>query len=348
MHWFSSNAMIDFGAQALAAVGIPNDTAELTARSLVVADRRGTHSHGMLRLPLYLAAIRQGGIAARPAMRWVAESGATALLDADAALGQLAMQTAIEKASEIARANGAAVVAVQGSSHYGAGAFWAEQLTAQGFLAIVTSTTGPVVAPFGGVSKVFGTNPLTMAAPARTGESLMTDLATSTGAYGKVIAARDAGTQIPEGWAVGPDGAPTTDPLQAMAGAMSPFGGHKGSAVAAAVEAFSAVLGSGTFAFETEDIWDNPASRMNIGHLIIAIDTAAFTGREAAEKRTEELLGAIRNSGPQGGRVRAPGDPERESLADAAGDVALTPSVLAGLRAVATELGLALPGEVSR
>ena len=344
MTWYDSAAMTAFGASALAAVGVPGPEASLTARSLVVADQRGTHSHGLLRLPLYVSAIEQGGIKTHPDLRWVRQDGATGLLDADAALGQVAMQAAVERAAEVAVTCGAAVIAVQGSSHYGAGSFWAEQLTDQGFLAMVTSTTGPVVAPYGGSEKIFGTNPLTLAVPASDGEALLADLATSTGAYGKVIAAKNAGEQIPAGWAVGPNGAPTTDPEAAMAGALTPFGGHKGSAVAGALEAFSAVLGRGTFAFETEDIWSNPASRMNIGHLLIAIDPGFFRGRAWTEERTAALLAAIRGSATGAAEALAPGDPERNRAAESGSRVALTESVVAGLAALAERLTLPLPG----
>lgn len=337
---FPNTALITFTSAALEAVGIDQADAQLTARSLVTANQRGTHSHGVLRLPLYIAAIEQGGINNRPEMRWVAEKGATALLDADGGLGQVAAQAAVERVAILARQFGAGVVAVQGSSHFGAGSFWATQLTEQGFLAIVTSTTGPVVAPFGSGEKLLGTNPLTLAAPASGDDELMADLATSTGAYGKVIAARNAGTEIPDGWAVDATGEPTRDPAAAMLGALTPFGGYKGSAISSALEAFSVVLGSGTFAFETEDIWDNPGSRMNIGHLVIAIDTNAFAGREAAEARTATLLSRIRSSGTE---AVAPGDPERRSQAAHGESVDLTQSDLAGLAALAERLDLPLP-----
>lgn len=343
MTWFDSEQLVTFGADALQKVGIREVAARLTAHSLVVADQRGTFSHGMLRLPLYVAAIEQGGINADPQMHWVSERGATALLDADAGLGQLAMREAVERVCRLTDEYGVGVVAVQGSSHFGAGSYWAKQLTDLGYLAFVTSTTGPTVAPFGGAEKVLGTNPLTLGAPASGDEELMVDLATSTGAYGKVIAARNAGTEIPDGWAVDAYGQPTRDPQAAMAGALTPFGGHKGSAVASAVEAFSVILGSATYAFETEDIWSNPGSRMNIGHLIVAINSDFFAGRDATEMRTATLLARIRGSAGDAASALAPGDPEREHQHSAGDLVELKPSDVEGLRALAERLDLLLP-----
>lgn len=307
---YSTHDLVRFSSEALQTVGVPAADADLTAESLVEADVRGINSHGLLRLPLYISAIEQGGINPRPNMRWLKDTGSTALLDADGALGQVSMRAATDYARENAPDRGVAAVAVQNSSHYGAGIFWSDLMAAQGFIAILTSTTGPTVAPYGGVAKVFGTNPLTIAAPSADGHPLTADMATSTGAYGKVIAAKNEGTAIPEGWAVDAQGNPTTDPLEAMAGALIPFGGHKGSAISALLEAVAASLGTGTFAHETEDIWSNPGSRMNTGHLLIALDTEAFTGRRHTEERVSRLQGRIRESGVSGAAVFAPGDIE--------------------------------------
>jgi LDH2 family malate/lactate/ureidoglycolate dehydrogenase len=346
MTWFSGEEMEAFGAMALQAVGVDPSGARLTSRSLVVADQRGTHSHGLLRLPLYVSAIEEGGINADPEMTWSAQQGAVALLDADAGLGQVAMQLATDRVIRIAGEYGVGAVAVQSSSHYGAAAFWSKQLTNLGLLGIVTSTTGPTVAPYGGSVKVLGTNPLTMASPGRNNEELVADLATSAGAYGKVIAARNAGEEIPSGWAVDPEGNPTTDPELAMLGALAPFGGHKGSAISSAVEAFSSVLGQGTFAFETEDIWSNPSSRMNIGHLIVAIDPDFFSGRNYARQRTTEFVSTIRSSGGRTGQALAPGDPERQSEQEAGSRVDVMPADVEALKTLAEKLRLEFPTPV--
>lgn len=300
----------DFATRVLGRVGVPTPDAKVTALSLVGAEQQGTSSHGLLRLPLYVSAIESGGINRLPRMKWIADTGSSALLDADGALGQVAMASAVDYAMTHTAAGGVCAVAVQNSSHYGTGAFWADQLSSVGFIAFLTSTTGPVVAPFGGESKFFGTNPLTIGAPSSGGHPLTADLATSTGAYGKVIAARNEGTTLPEGWAIDASGRPTTDPLEAMAGALTPFGGHKGSAVSALLEAIAASLGTASFAHETEDMWNNPGSRMNTGHLLITIDSNAFTGRAHTEARIEALQERIRASSRAGREVLAPGDPE--------------------------------------
>src|SRR5680860_973002 len=140
----------DFAARALCRVGVPAPDAEVTALSLVGADQQGTASHGLLRLPLYVSASESGGINSLPDMTWIADTGSSALLDADGALGQVAMARAVDYALTHTAERGVCAVAVQNSSHYGTGAFWVDQLSASGFIGFLTSTTGPAVAPFGG------------------------------------------------------------------------------------------------------------------------------------------------------------------------------------------------------
>lgn len=340
---FSAADLRQLAAAVLEARGVPQADADLTARSLVQADQRGIYSHGLLRLPLYSEALRLGGINPTPAMKLSSNRDAVAVLDADAALGQVAMQAAVDRVLAVGREHGIAAVAIHNSSHYGAGAFWSDQLAAAGFLSFITSSTGPVVAPHGGLEKVLGTNPLTLGAPSSNGWPLTADLATSNGAYGKVIAAKNEGKQLPEGWAVDAEGNPTTDPEAAANGSMIPFGNHKGSAVAVLLEAFAASLTDATYAFETVDIWSNPASRMNNGHLVIGIDTAAFAGRSHTEARVADLQERVRHSGPAGRDVQAPGDPEHAREAEAASAVLLPASTADQLRQLAHELSLPSP-----
>lgn len=340
---FEPAALTGFGAAALAAVGVPEADADLTARSLVAADARGIHSHGLLRLPLYVEAIRAGGINATPALTWSGQADAVAVLDADGALGQVAMSAAVDRVVGLARGHGVGAVAVRNSTHYGAGAYWSDRLVAEGMIGIVSSTTGPTVTPFGGSEKLLGTNPLTVAAPSADAVPLTLDMATSNGAYGKVVAARNEGTSIPADWAVDAEGRPTTDPAAALAGALLPFGGVKGSGLAVLLEALSASLTDAAFAFETEDIWVNRASRMNTGHLVLALDTGAFTGRDHTERRVAHLQERVRGSAGPGRSALAPGDVERAAAARHQALVPLAPTTVDLLDELARSLGLTLP-----
>lgn len=340
---FSVIALQTFAAAALETQGVPHRDAELTARSLVEADRRGITSHGLLRLPLYVSALRAGGIAPRPQMRIEESGAAAATLDGGAGLGQVVMQSAVDWTRDHVTKNGVTAIAVHNSSHYGAGQFWTDQLAADGIIGILTSSTGPVTAPYGGTKTVLGTNPLTIALP--TGEDPLTvDMATSAGALGKVMAAKQAGQAIPDGWAVDTTGRPTTNPDDAISGALLPFGGHKGSGLSVLLEGLSAALTPATFAFDTEDIWERPESQMNNGHLLIALDTRAFAGRATTEQKARALVDAVRGAGDG---VVAPGEKEYALDRQNAEHVELGEGLFADLRALADDLDLEHPAPMT-
>lgn len=313
-----------FAQDILVAAGAQPDHASITAENLIFADRSGIASHGLLRLPLYAQAASHGGINVAPMMRWLHKSPGGGLLDADSAFGQVAMQEATTVAMELLADSASAVIGVQSSSHFGAGAFWSNMLARRGYIAIITSTTGAAVAPFGGSKKVLGTNPLSIAVPTdEIQQPLSLDMATSTGAYGKIVAARNAGTTVPTGWAVDAKGQPTVDPIEALNGALTPFGGHKGSGLAVTLEALSACLGDASYAYQTEDIWDNPSSRMNVGHTLIGINPEYFGGIENTRVRTHQLQTAVRATGNS---VYAPGDIESSVRETTKNDISVSRS----------------------
>src|SRR5690606_18190388 len=115
---------------ALESVGVPTNDAILVADSLIAADRRGIYSHGLIRLPLYIRALQEGGMNPTPDLTWRPGHAATAVLDADSALGQVAMNAATTRAIELSHQYGIAAVSVQNSTHYGAGNYWSDRLTA--------------------------------------------------------------------------------------------------------------------------------------------------------------------------------------------------------------------------
>lgn len=335
-----------FARTTLANAGASEADAELVARSLVDADRAGIFSHGLLRLPLYMRTIEAGGIDVTSRPRVLRERAAVTVLDADSTFGQVAMQKAVDIAAAAAAFHGMAAVAVQGSTHFGAGRFWMEQLAAQGLAGILTSTTGPVAAPFGGAQPLLGTNPLTIGLPSAGPSPLIADLATTAGAYGKIVAAAQEGQTIPDGWAVDASGAETTDPGAALdGGALLPFGGHKGSGISVLIEGLSAALSTAAFAFNTVDIWQDPSSRMNTGHLLLALDTSAFGDREQISRKVEQLQQEIRSSNPSAAVV-APGDLEHAKLQDSAHTVELSASTVAQLRELGAARGTQFPAPI--
>lgn len=340
---FAAEDLQVLATSLLVRTGVPLDTADLVARSLLAADRAGIFSHGLIRLPLYLNVVESDGIDPISRPKIVRQFGGVTVLDGAGAFGQVVMQQAVEIAAETARAHGIASVAIQASSHFGAGRFWTDQLAEQGIAAVLTSTTGPVATPFGGSQPVLGTNPLTMSLPSAGPSALVTDLATTAGAYGKVVAARQAGTSIPEGWGVDAAARPTTDPAAVLdGGALLPFGGHKGSGISVLLEGLSAALTSASFASRTVDIWQDPSSRMNTGHLLIALDLAAFGDVEEIRGKVAQLQDEVRASHPDA-PVLSPGDLEHARFRENADSLEIAPSTLEELRTLAARHDLPFP-----
>src|SRR5699024_7892787 len=166
---------------------------------------------------------------------------------------------------------------------------------------------------------------------------------TTAGAYGKVVAAHQEGQTIPADWAVDATGEGTIDPGVVLdGGALLPFGGHKGSGVAVLIEGLSAALSSAAFAFRTVDIWQDPSSQMNTGHLLLALDIAAFGDPDQVRRKVEELQQEVRASHPAA-EVTAPGDLESSRLRAAARGLELAPATLAQLRELAAVRGAQFP-----
>ncbi|GAA3726846.1 L-2-hydroxycarboxylate dehydrogenase (NAD+) [Spinactinospora alkalitolerans] len=337
----AASALLRASSEIFCAIGVPEADSRLIAVSLVEADRRGTHSHGVMRLPLYIRAVQTGGIVPDAPMRWTRGHGATAVLDAADGFGQVAMAHAVDKARDLVREHATALVAVRGSSHYGAGAYWASQLAREGLMALLASTTGASVTPFGGAEKLLGTNPLTIAFPTGGDDPVVLDMATSAGAYGRIVEAGKEGHEIPEGWAVDADGVPTTDPTAALAGALLPFGGHKGSGLATLLELLAGPLAGGRMAAETTDMWADPSVPMGTGHLLWVVDPAGVHGNAAAVSRAAAFQQRLRDVTPARAvrEVLSPGDVEHRNAARNADRVPLPASVLNDLAAMAEQMG---------
>lgn len=337
---FAPSDVVCLAAAVLESVGADPERASIVGETLVDADRRGLHSHGVLRLPVYTAAIRAGGIVPLASMQWVEEMASTAVLDAAFGFGQIAMMEATARTADLAEHFGSAVVGVRNSTHFGAGSYWAERLTQRGLVGLIMSNTGPCVAPFGSREALLGTNPFTIGVPSL-GEPMLLDMATSEAAYGKIIAAAGEGDSIPMTWAVDSQGRPTSDPAAALDGALLPFGGHKGSGLSIAVELLASSVVGARASHEMTDIWIDPSSQMGTGHLIIAF--RPLVPAAEAQRRAQDVLDRIRSSATADGheRVLAPGDleAERSQKAQLHG-IQLPDGVVAALRELAESLNI--------
>jgi (2R)-3-sulfolactate dehydrogenase (NADP+) len=258
--------------------------ARSVARALVAAEADGLKGHGLSRLPSYAAQAKVGKVDgfARPEI----QQPRPAILAIDAANGFAfpALETAVSALPQAARATGLASAAIRRSHHCGAAGHPVERLAELGFVALLFANTPAAIAPWGGSKGLFGTNPIAFACPLPDAPPIVVDLSLSKVARGNILALKQKGERVPHGWALDPEGRPTTDPDAALRGTMLPLGDAKGTALSLMVELLAAGLTGANFAAEASSFLDAKGPPPATGQLILVFDPAAFAGAEAVTR----------------------------------------------------------------
>lgn len=272
-------ALEDYAAQCLVAAGAAAADAGITARFLARTDAFGIHSHGLKNLAGYLEKSRRGALdlTVRPSV--VTEGPAFALLDAHCGIGMLGGVLAMERAIAKARDTGIAIVVVRAATHFGAAGGFALLAAEAGMIGLAVSNVDPNMTVPGARGKVLGNNPIAYAFPAGHHRPVVFDIALSAVASLKVVAARQQGEPVPQGWIVDGAGRPTTDPSRYPdEGAMVPMAGHKGYGLALLVDALTGVL-AGAPTSDQVPSWLFALDLPNqVSQTFIAIDPAHFAG----------------------------------------------------------------------
>src|SRR5215469_6330643 len=205
-----------FIIRALTAVGVREADSASVAELMVLTDRRGTDTHGIARLPIYVQRLKSGAINKTPAIRIIEEAPATALIDGDNGMGHLVMRYAANLAVEKAQKNGIGWVGARHSNHAGAAAPYAMIPLAHDMIGLYLAVAETNhMAPTGGIEALLGTNPIAIAIPTQDEPPIVHDVATTVASNGKVSAMTASGTPLPEGWLIDRDGNPVTDPKRA-------------------------------------------------------------------------------------------------------------------------------------
>jgi LDH2 family malate/lactate/ureidoglycolate dehydrogenase len=346
---FEPRALESFAAEVLAAAGVPVGDAEIVARSLVDADLRGIHSHGVTRLGIYVERLRRGGNDPQGRIRIVAQAPAITLLDSGDVLGQVASARAVEIVVEQARSVGCATVSVRGGSHFGAAGYWARLIAEAGAVGMASTNGSPIMVPFGSAASAMGTNPIAFAFPSSGLPPVVVDFATSEVTWGALVNASTLGDPIPTSWALGADGAPTSDPAAAIAARrLLPFGRHKGSALAVAVELLTGALAGAAVLSAVPDMYGSPERPNELGLFFLAVDPGALgpegVGFAEAVYAVQSELNVLPATA-EAGRVLWPGQLEAERAAERLeSGIPLPESIVADLQSVArsVDVGLSL------
>ena len=287
----------DLALCALMRAGMTAENARITADHLIDAALCGHEFSSLPRVIALAEALREKPPAG--ATRVLRENHCSALLDGGDNVAYVVSIHAIDKAIEIARKNGVAVVCANNTWFSGRLAYYVERAARQGFIAMHTTNGTARVAPFGGVDRLMGTNPFAIAFPSED-DPLIIDIGTSASTWGDVVLARTKGTPLPEGVAVNPMGQPTADPDDALDGAILPWGGARGSGLALAVQLLGILAGSDLV---IDDI-------RNYGLFFMVIDPKLFmpNGQYTARVTAfRQIVEAVRPAADVNA-VRVPGD----------------------------------------
>ena len=262
--------------------GLREDHADQTAEILTWAHERGFASHGAVRVEYYCERIFKGGITHEPNITWNQTGPCSGIMDGDNGIGYWVATKATEKAIEMAKENGVAIVGMANVSHTGAIGYYTEMCAKEGLAAITFCQSDPMAVPYGGTEPYYGTNPISFACPTADDRNVVFDMATTVQAWGKILDKRSQGAEIPADWAVDENGAPVTDPHKVNA--LVPIAGAKGYGLMMMVDIFSGVLLGVPFGKHVSSMYHDLSKGRELGQMHIVIDPARFVGAEEFKK----------------------------------------------------------------
>ena len=309
MQTFAASRLRTLVAAIMRGIGCSDDEAATIARRLVDANCVGHDSHGVIRVGKYLEWVREGWLRPNQQPTRIFDTDALAILDGNRGFGQVIGEHAAQLGIAKAAKGGIAMIGLRNCGHLGRVGDWAEMAAAEGQISLhFLNTSGAQrVAPYGGSDRRLSTNPISIGIPVEEGDPVLLDVTTSTVAEGKLMVAQNRGEQVPDGWIIDRNGAPTTDPKAFYdGGALLTIGGHKGSGLSIVTDLLAGAATTGRSSDPGDHVLRNNMLSIYISPTVYAPD--GFVAREA--RRFVEWVKAsppIRGGEP----VLAPGDVER-------------------------------------
>ncbi|CAD6184452.1 unnamed protein product [Caenorhabditis auriculariae] len=317
----SKKALRLFVLECLEKVGCGVEHAQQLADILICSDYRGHYSHGLNRLHIYVQDVQTGSTSVDGTPKVLKEKGATAWVDGNNLLGPVVgnfcMRLAVQKAKE----HGIGWVVARNSNHFGIAGWYADYAVRQGLVGMAFTNTSPCVFPTGSAEKSLGSNPVCVAAPAKDGDSLFLDMASTTVAYGKIeVVNKRGGKRIPSGWGADANGIETHDPKVVLnGGGLQPLGGseatggYKGTGLCMMVEMLCGIMGGAAFGKNIRQ-WQTTDTSADLGQCFVAIDPECFA--PGFSSRLQSFIDETRDLTPidVSRPVQVPGDPERSHM----------------------------------
>jgi LDH2 family malate/lactate/ureidoglycolate dehydrogenase len=323
--------------------GLPPADADFVALSLVEADLRGVHSHGVLRLPRYARELREQITNPQPRIRLLDEGPAWARVDGDGGMGPLVGRYAMQVGIAKALTSGSAIVTACRSRHFGSAGFYALMAAQRDLVGMAMTVASPRLAPTGGRQPLFGNNPISLAVPGDQQFPLLVDFASGRTGAGRLELAAANGERVPEGLVRDLDGNPTTDPAVGLKGTIVPIGEHKGYGLTLMIEVLAGLLsGAPYFGVGRAQVADHMKDK-GIGHFFMVIDPSRFMPLPEFKAAVSRMAVGVKQSPRSPGveEIFVPGEPEaRRRQERLEGGIPMATSTMSRLRELAAECGL--------
>lgn len=308
-------------------LGVPKADAKICADVLIASDLRGIESHGIGRLKMYYDRIKEEIQFPVTKIDIIKDNLATAVWDGNHGMGQVIAHKAMETAIEKARVYGMGSVAVRNSNHYGIAGYYSKMAADNDMIGMSFTNARPAIAPTFGVEPMFGTNPITFAAPTDLDFHFLYDGATSICQRGKIEVLDREDKITPDSWVIDEKGNPLTDSKDILSklitrkASLLPLGGsdelsgaHKGYGFATIVEILSSALQGGSFLHTLGGMKNGRSAHLNLGHFFMAINIDSFIEIKEFKRITGEIIRQLQNSEKKPGKERIYVAGEKEFL----------------------------------
>lgn len=303
------NLVYECAKEILMSCGESEENAVIVAESLLKADARGVTTHGTYLLTPICKRVQAKQLSLPTNARLVSDDGATALVDGGDGLGAVAGMLAVKTAIDKAKQYGVATVLIRNTNNIGSLACYTEVAAKEGMIALMGCNAAPAMAPWGGAEAFLGTNPIAIAIYTGHDNVFSADMASSVVARGKIRKAARNGESIPDNWATDSEGNFTTDPNEALKGALLPMGGAKGSAIALAVDIISGMLSGAQYAPNLKS-FHTPEGATGVGASLIVLDIGRFMDLKVFQNHMNSYIDLVKNLKKAKGfdEIRIPGE----------------------------------------
>ena len=277
----SLEEIFNLAKEVLSSNGCDEISSNAVATTVSTAERDGSASHGLFRIPGYVKSLRSNKVngKANPTVKNLTQNAIR--VDGDYGFAPVAINVGIPELIEITKKHGIGVLTIQNTHHFAA--LWpeTEALAEADLVGIACTAYKPSVAPAGAKKPLFGTNPISFAWP-RPG------MATASMAMGEVQVAKRDGHEVPMGTGLNKEGELTSNPAEIVdGGVLLPFGGYKGSAISMMIELLAAGMVGDLFSFEAKVEDNNDGGPARGGEFIMAMSPELIAGENWANHSEE-------------------------------------------------------------